>query len=178
MSWGTRLLRKGKYYCGPWMRVILHVLKEMNLNLDRHELFARTHKAESVDILGLRWYSKACRSDREAVGLIDPGRSGPKRTRVYCYLGGGGLTEASTNLAQGVVCRTKSWETAVVVCVAVSLITAVVPGPTVFLEQWACVVDGVGSSDPFEEQEEVEEEEASLENVAAEDLATKFRGRL
>ena len=60
-------------------------------------------------------------------------------------------------------------------CVAVSLITAAVPGPTVFLEQWACVVDGVGSSDPFEEQEEAEEEEASLENVAAEDLATKFR---
>jgi hypothetical protein len=34
-------------------------------------------------------------------------------------------------------------------------------------------VDGVGSSDPFEEH--AEEEEASLENVAAEDLATKFR---
>ena len=45
--------------------------------------------------------------------------------------------------------------------------------PTVLLEQWACIVDGVGSSDPFEEHEE--EEEASLENVAAEDLATKFR---
>ena len=59
------------------------------------------------------------------------------------------------------------------VCVAVSLITAAAPGPTVFLEQWACVVDGVGSSDPFEEH--AEEEEASLENVAAEDLATKFR---
>ena len=126
-----------------------------------------------MDILGLRWYSKACRSDREAVGLIDPDRSGPTRTKVYCYLGGGGLTEASTNLAQGVVCRTKSWETAVAVCVAVSLITAAVPGPTVFLEQWACVVDGVGSSDPFEEHEE--EAEASLENVAAEDFATKFR---
>ena len=87
------------------------------MNLDPHELFARTHKTESVDILGLRWYSKACRSDREAVGLIDPDRSGPKRTRVYCYLGHGSLTEASTNLAQGVVCRTKSWETAVVVFV-------------------------------------------------------------
>jgi hypothetical protein len=116
------------------MLVVLRVSKEMNL--DRRELFARTHKAESVEIPELRWYSKACRSDREAVGLIDPDRSGPKRIRVYCYLGGGGLTEASTNLAQGVVCRTKSWETAAVVCVAVSLITAAVPGPTVFLEQW------------------------------------------
>ena len=34
-------------------------------------------------------------------------------------------------------------------------------------------MDGVGSSGPFEEHEE--EEEASLENVAAEDLATTFR---
>ncbi len=89
----------------PFMLVVLRVSKEMNL--DRHEIFARTHKAESVDILGLRWYSKACNSDREAVGHIDPDRPGPKRTRVYCYFGGGGLTEASTNLAQGVVCRTK-----------------------------------------------------------------------
>ena len=136
------------------MLVVLRVSKETNL--DRHEPFARTHKAESVDTLGLRWYSKACRSDREAVGLIDPDRSGPRRARVYCYLGGGGLTETSTNLAQGVVCRTKSWETAVVVCVAVTLITVAVPGPTVFLEQWGSVVDGVGSSDPilFDEQEE------------------------
>jgi hypothetical protein len=70
---------------------------------------------------------KACRSDREAVGLIDPDRSGPKRPRVYRYLGGG-LTEASTNLAQCVVCKTKIWETAVAVCVALSLITAAVPG--------------------------------------------------
>ena len=97
-----------------FMLVVLCVSKEMNL--DRHELFARTHKAESVEIPELRWYSKACNSDREAVGLIDPDRSRPKRTKVYCYLGGGGLTEASTNLAQGVVCRTQSWETAVVVC--------------------------------------------------------------
>ena len=167
---GNKTVEEGDILLRALMHVILQVSNEMNLA--PHELFARTHKAESVDILGLRWYSKACRSDREAVGLIDPDRSGPKRTRVYCYLGGGGLTEASTNLAQGVVCKTKSWETAVAVCVAVSLITAAVPGPTVFLEQWACVVDGVGSSDPFEEHEE--EEEASLENVAAEDLATKF----
>ena len=153
------------------MHVILQVSNEMNLV--PHELFARTRKAESVDILGLRWYSKACQSDREAVGLIDPDRSGPKRTKVYCYLAGGGLAEASTNLAQGVVCNTKIWETAVAVRVAVSLLTAAVPGPTVFLEQWACVVDGVGSSDPFEEH--AEEEEVSLEIVAAEDLATNFR---
>ena len=128
-----------------------------------------------MDILGLRWYSKACNSDREAVGLIDPDRSGPKRTRAYCYLGGGGLTEASTNLAQGVVCRTKSWETAVVVCVAVSLITAAVPGPTVFLEQWGCVVDGVGSSDAILFDEQEEEWEGSSDAILFEGLATEFR---
>ena len=87
------------------MLVVLRVSKEMIL--DRREPFARTHTAESVDIHGVRWYLKACRSDREAVGLIDPGRSGLRRTRVYCYLGGGGLTEASTNLAQGVVLQNK-----------------------------------------------------------------------
>jgi hypothetical protein len=63
--------------------------------------------------------------------------------------------------------------------VAVSLITAAVPGPTVFLEQWGCVVDGVGTDDAIladGEQEEEGEEEASLDNtVSAEDLATKFR---
>ena len=83
------------------MLVVLRVSNEMNL--DRRELFARTHKAESVDILGLRWSAKACNSDGEAVGLIDPDQPGPKRTRAHCYLGGGGSTEASTNLAQGVV---------------------------------------------------------------------------
>ena len=112
---GNKTVEEGEILLRALMHVILQVSNEMNLA--PHELFARTHKAESVDILGLRWYSKACRSDREAVGLIDPGRSGPKRTKVYCYLGGGGLTEASTNLAQGVVCKTKSWETAVAVCV-------------------------------------------------------------
>jgi hypothetical protein len=94
---------------------------------------------------------------------------------------GGGLTEASTNLAQGVVCRTKSWEMAVVVCVAVSLLTAAVPGPTVYLEQWACIVDGMGTDAILvdDEQEEEGEEEASFDNtVSAEYLATKFQGRL
>ena len=87
------------------IRVVQRVTQEMGL--EPLEPFARTHKAETVEILGERWYSKACGSDREAVGLINPARSGPKRTEVYCYLGGGGLTEASTNLAQGVVCKTK-----------------------------------------------------------------------
>ena len=63
-------------------------------------------------------------------------------------------------------------------CVAVSLITVAVPGPTVFLEQWGRVVDGMGTDAILvdDEQEEEGEEEASLDNtVSAEDLATKFR---
>ena len=63
-------------------------------------------------------------------------------------------------------------------CVAASLITAAVPGPTVFLEQWGCIVDGMGTDAILvdDQQEEEKEEEASLDNtVSAEDLATKFR---
>ena len=63
------------------------------------------------------------------------------------------------------------------VCVAASLITAAVPGPTVFLEQWGCIVDGMDTDAILvdDEHEEEGEEEASLDNtVSAEDL-TKFR---
>jgi hypothetical protein len=131
---GYKVAEEGEVMLRALIRVVQRVTQEMGL--EPLEPFARTHKAETVEILGERWYSKACGSDREAVGLINPARSGPKRTEVYCYLGGGGgLTEASTDLAQGVVCKTKSWETAVAVCVAVSLITAAVPGPTTFLEK-------------------------------------------
>ena len=90
--------------------------------------------------MGQRWYSKACGSDREAVGLINPARSGPKRTEVYCYLGGGSLTEVSmshANLATWLRAwfarqRIGRWRW---LCVAVSLITAAVPEPTTFLEK-------------------------------------------
>ena len=95
---------------------------------------AITHKAETVEILGERWFSKACRSDREACALVNSTLPKSKQRRVYCYLGGGGLSEASTWLAQGVVVRAKSWDEAAAVCTAVSLLTMGVPGPTVFLE--------------------------------------------
>ena len=48
---------------------------------------ARTHKAETVEILGQRWFHKACNNDREAIGLLDPSINGSKRVRLYCYLG-------------------------------------------------------------------------------------------
>ena len=60
-------------------------------------------------------------------------------------------------------------------CVAVSPITAAVLGPTVFLEQWGCVVDGVGSSDAVLFDEKEEEWEGSSDAVLVEGLATEFR---
>jgi hypothetical protein len=69
---GNKTVDEGEILLRAFMLVVLRVSKEMSL--DRHELFARTHKAESVEILGLRWYLQACNSDREAVGLIDPDR--------------------------------------------------------------------------------------------------------
>jgi hypothetical protein len=94
---------------------------------------------------------------------------------VYCYLGGGGLTEASTshaNLAQGVVCKTKSWETAVAVCVALSLITAAVPGPTTFLEKCFCATDCGESS--LIQGNSMEDDELEVSQESAEDLKHAF----
>ena len=103
--------------------------------------FARTHKAETVEILGERWFSKSCNSDREAVGLLDPEIKGSKSVRLYCYLGGGGLSEGSTWHAQGVVVKAKSWHIAVAVCCAVHLLTAAVPGPVASLDARLCIID-------------------------------------
>jgi hypothetical protein len=103
--------------------------------------FARTHKAEMVEVLGERWFSKACRSDREAVGLLDPNVKGSRSVQLYCYLGGGGLTEASTFLAQGVVVKAKTRKLAIAVCIAVRVLTAAVPGPTAGLEEQFCTLD-------------------------------------
>ena len=178
---GTSVESEGEIMLRAFIRVVARVCQEMNID-QALEVFARTHKAESVEILGERWYSKACRSDREAVGLADPSMSGPKRTQVYCYLGGGGLTEASAshvNLAQGVVCKAKKWETAVAVCVAVSLITAAVPGQTTFLEPCFCATDCgesilgpvVGPTSLFEEQDE---EPVSAGSSTADDLVNSF----
>jgi hypothetical protein len=91
-----------------------------------------------LEILGQRWYSKACRSDREAVTLINQELPKPRRQQVYYCLGGGGLTVASTYLVHGVVCKTKTWNAAAAVCMAVALLTAAVPGRIVLLEERVC----------------------------------------
>jgi hypothetical protein len=127
---GENLLDRGERMLRAFVLVVKQALGEASL-----EPKAITHKAETVEILGERWFSKACRSDREASALVNSTLPKSKQRRVYCYLGGGGLSEASTWLAQGVVVRAKSWEEAAAVCTAVSLLTMGVPGPTVFLEQ-------------------------------------------
>jgi hypothetical protein len=136
---GTSIAEEGERMLRAFVLVVLAVYNKFNDEV--LVPFARTHKAESVEILGERWFSKACGSDREAVGLRDPQRQGPKSTRLYCYLGGGGLTEASTFLAQGVVCKAKTWNLAVAVCIAVRVLTSCVPGPMVSLEHVFCTQD-------------------------------------
>jgi len=96
---------------------------------------ARTHKAETVEIQGQLWFTKACASDREAVTLIDTSMAKAQSKRVYAYLGGGGLTEASTDLASGVVVKVWSWEMAACVAAATALLSAATPGRTVRLER-------------------------------------------
>jgi len=103
--------------------------------------FARTHKSDTVEIIGERWFSKACNSDREAVGLLGPEIKGSKSVKLYCYVGGGGLSEGSTWHAQGVVVKAKSRKIAVAVCCAVHLLTAVVPGPVAYLDPQFCMID-------------------------------------
>jgi hypothetical protein len=122
-------LDRGERMLRAFVLVVSRILDELSL-----EPKAITHKAETLEILGERWFSKACRSDREACALVDSTLHKSKQKRVYCYLGGGGLSEASTWLAQGVVVRAKSWDEAAAVCTAVSLLTMGVLGQTVFLE--------------------------------------------
>ena len=96
---------------------------------------AVTHKAETVEVQGHLWFTKACASDREAVALVNQDMATRRAKRVYAYLGGGGLTEASTELASGVVVKTKTWELGAAVVAATTLLSAAVPGRTVRLER-------------------------------------------
>ena len=53
----NKVVEEGEILLRALMLVVLRVSKAMDI--DRHEIFARTHKAESVEIPELRWYSKA-----------------------------------------------------------------------------------------------------------------------
>jgi hypothetical protein len=136
--------------------------------------FARTHKAEMIEILGERWFSKACRSDREAVGLLDPNAKGSKQVQLYCYLGGGGLTEASTFLAQGVVVKAKTRKLALAVCLAVRILTAAVPGPSAELEEEFCTID----EEMLDDNDDDMEPDASRPTEGVAEFVSKYRGKV
>ena len=96
---------------------------------------AFTHKAELAEIEGRRWWSKACRSDREASAIVDPTVAVRRQKRVYCYLGGGSLSEGSTEDSGCLVVRCKCWDGVAAAVAAIAVITAAVPGPTVRLRR-------------------------------------------
>ena len=129
-SLGETVEVEGELMLRSFILVVKRILDLENIKLVPK---AVTHKAASAEILGERWFTKACRSDREASVLLNPDLSKPKQKRVYCYLGGGGLSEASTWLAQGVVVRAKSWDEAAAVVAAVAVLTAGTPGKSVVL---------------------------------------------
>jgi hypothetical protein len=60
-------------------------------------------------------------------------RARPKQKRIYTYLGGGGLSVASSWMIQGVVVRAKPWDEAATVSSVCTLLSAATPGPTVVL---------------------------------------------
>ena len=128
-----------------------------------------------MEILGERWFSKACRSDREAVGLLDPNAKGSKQVQLYCYLGGGGLTEASTFLAQGVVVKAKTRKLALAVCLAVRILTAAVPGPTAELEETFCTIDEEMHDD---DDDDDMEPDASRPTEGVAEFVSKYRGKV
>jgi hypothetical protein len=89
----------------------------------------KMHKAEVRELEGTLWWSKTCRSNRQAVVLLDESRSKPKQKRVYLYWGGQSLRQLwSTTGVQPLVCRTKTWNLAVSVSLAVLVVTACSPG--------------------------------------------------
>jgi hypothetical protein len=148
----------------PLLRAFILVVRDVHVAITDLRLTPRAvlHKAESVDIDGQRWYSKACRSDREACVLLQEDLARRKRRRVYAYLGGGSLTHASTDLAQAMVVRTKDWAAAASVLAAVWLLTSCVPGiPVMFQQSYVIAGDGDAACVALET------DEADAEPVAA-----------
>jgi hypothetical protein len=64
------------------------------------------HKAEETEYAGqtgLRWWSKTCKSDREASLMVAPDMVAKKNGHVYAYLGGGSISATATALMQSIV---------------------------------------------------------------------------
>jgi len=132
------------------------------LNADEPTLVRRSHmhKAETERLHGQNWWPKACRSDRHAAVLINSDMKDGKAKRLYVYLGGGSLTSANTELAQGVVCRCKTWSMAVAVLIAARFLSLCVPGDMMTLKKELIVARG---QDGEEEAALLDEDDEDLE---------------
>eukprot|EP00975_Prorocentrum_lima_P022881 4815579-Prorocentrum_lima.AAC.1 len=59
------------------------------------------HKAEVKEVAGITWFSKACFSDRLAIGIFNSTLQAGRRKRVYMYHGGGVMGEAQASSGGG-----------------------------------------------------------------------------
>jgi hypothetical protein len=81
------------------------------------------HKSEERLIEGLRWWSRCCNSDREASILEASEASHRKKRRCYAYLGGGQLSDGSSQLLQNIVVKTKTRHMGACVMAACTLLS-------------------------------------------------------
>ena len=133
----------------------------------------KMHKAEVRELEGELWWSKSCQSNRQAGVLLDESRSKPKQKRVYLYWGGESLRFAGSRWGvQPLVCRTKTWNLAVSVSLAVLVVTACSPRWHPLRLQgsgWGMVsasVDGSPGEDAFLQQDDSDADEAPEEVTA------------
>ena len=163
---GFGLERVGTGGVEPLLRSFTQVAYEIYRSITTIEkqlqVRAFTHKAEHVEIEGTQWWSKACRSDREASAIIDANQPRQKQKRMYCYLGGGSLSDASSEHVQGIVVRCQTWESVAAAVTAVTLITAACPGHTVVLRR-ACVTTdcetAVSAGNMYDDAEDAADEQ-------------------
>ena len=111
------------------------------------------HKADVQEIEGAQWLSKACLSERFATVLYnDTIARRSKKTRLYCYRGGGSLDANAAAAAAGIVCLCKQWELAAALHCALKLGMYCCPfGPVSNAEPQLCYavehVEGAGLLD-------------------------------
>ena len=134
---------------------------------------AFAHKAEVAHIEGRQWWSKACRSNWEATAIVGPVLPVRRQKRVYCYLGGGSLSEGSTEDSGCLVARCKSWDAVAAAVVAIAIMTAAVPGPTVRLRRrfvTAAEADPAGEQNLYEVEEDADANAAGTADEAGGDV--------
>ena len=122
------------------------------------ECCAVLHKAEIEQVLGHLWWVKACKSNREASVLRDPNKT-KKSKQLYMYLGGGGLTEASSYETQGVVVRCRNFTIAAIVLAALQLLSSCLPGDTIEMNSQFFIGNISQANTPFDDAEDDEDQD-------------------